>query len=346
LKPSSLVESPLVGALRFDAGRLPPRVRDEAGDMHARVAPLRHLRVGVILNQRAHRNLASERMLPAVSPQLDWAAPNTMVDLSAALARFAANDIDLLVIDGGDGTIRDTLSAAKAFFPNGLPRVALVPSGKTNALALDVGIPSDWTVHNAIAAAGSGRIERRSPIEITRAGEDTPSLSGFLFGAGAFVKATALAQQTHRLGAFKGLAVGMSLIGAIGQTLFAGRNNPWRQGVPVGIELEDSRTTKQDFYLLLASTLKRLPLGIRPFGPVRDGLKVLGVDAPPRHLLASFPAVLAGSQAAWLERLGYHRGDFTRLSLSLDTGFILDGEQYPGSRLTLARGRAIDFVIP
>ncbi|QNE32211.1 diacylglycerol kinase [Sphingomonas sp. NBWT7] len=346
MKPSSLVESPLAGALRFDAGTLSSRVRDEAVERRTRFAAPHSLRVGVILNQRAHRNLASERMLPAVSPQLDWAAPNTMGDLSRALARFATNGIDLLVIDGGDGTIRDTLSAAHAYFPAGLPPIALVPSGKTNALALDVGVPSDWTVHDAIAAANTGRIVRRTPIEITREGEDAPSLSGFIFGAGAFVKATALAQQTHRLGAFKGLAVGMSLLGAIAQTLFAGRDNAWRRGVPVGIELEDGRTLEQDLYLLLASTLERLPLGIKPFGAVRDGLKVLGVDAPPRQLLTSFPAVLAGSEAAWLERLGYHRRDFARLTLSLSAGFILDGEQYPGSRLTLARGRAIDFIVP
>src|SRR3546814_14166017 len=87
-----------------------------------------------------------------------------------------------------------------------MPRRAILPSGKTNALALDLGVPLDWAVADVVEAAVRGQFVRRAPIEIYRDGADQPDVRGFLFGAGAFVRATKVAQRTHRFGAFNGLA--------------------------------------------------------------------------------------------------------------------------------------------
>lgn len=303
-------------------------------------------RVGIVFNQRAHRNLQRAGALPAVDLSLDWASPQTEADLAAALARFAASKVDAIVVDGGDGTIRDVITAAARYFPDGLPRIAVVPSGKTNALALDLGVPRHWTLDDALATVAAGRTVARSPIEITRLGRDGPVLRGFLFGAGAFVKATALAQGVHRLGAFSGLAVAMSITAAVAQTMFAGSRNPWRRGERMRIDFGDGRAFDERLYLMIGSTLERLPLGLKPFGGVRGGLKLLGIDAPPRRIVASLPALLAGSEAAWLRRAGYHRTDAERVEVTLGGGFILDGEAFEGGSLTIARGTPLDFVVP
>lgn len=303
-------------------------------------------RVGIVFNQRAHRNLQRAGALPAVDLSLDWASPQTSAELSAALARFAASKVDVIVVDGGDGTIRDVITAAGRHFPDGLPRLAVVPSGKTNALALDLGIPRHWTLGDALATIAAGRTVQRAPIEITRIGRDGPVLHGFLFGAGAFVKATALAQGVHRLGAFSGLAVAMSITAAVAQTMFAGSRNPWRRGERMRIDFRDGRTFDQRLYLMIGSTLERLPLGMKPFGSIRGGLKLLGIDAPPRRVITSLPALLAGSEAQWLRRAGYHRTDADRVDVTLSGGFILDGEAFDGGSLTIARGTPLDFVVP
>lgn len=322
-------------------------VRRTVSDVDHSIAPVRqNARIGLIFNGRAHGNLARAAFAPDHAPSMDWAAPRTPDDLAEALARFAEQRIDALVVDGGDGTIRDILSEAPRHFPWGLPAMAIVPSGKTNALANDLGIPAGWTVTDAIRSVSAGRIKQRAPIEIRRDDAAAPALRGFLFGAGAFVKGTAIAQDTHRMGAFRGIAVGLSLAAAIGQTIFAGRGNHWRQGDAMRIDLSDGRRVAKSFYIVLGTTLKRLPLGLKPFGHVRDGFKLLGVEAPPRHLILTVPALLAGSESAWLERLGYHRADVDRMRLSLDTDFILDGESYAGGDLSIARGAPVDFVVP
>jgi len=300
---------------------------------------------GVIANRRAHRNQGGARPSRELPLHVLHAAPGTPAELDRALADFARAEVGALVIDGGDGTIRDVLSAAPRHFGDTLPMLALVPSGKTNALAIDVGVPRNWTVEDAIAAVAGCGVVHRTPLEIARAGEPGV-LRGFLLGAGGFVGATALAQRTHRAGAFRGLAVGLSLAGAVAQTLFGGRGNRWRQGEPMLVELADGRRIEQPFYLLLASTLERLPLGLKPFGRVRAGLKLLGVDAPPWHLGLTLPALLAGSEAGWIGDHGYHRADTGRFRLRLDAEFVLDGETYAGGDLGIRRGAPLAFLSP
>jgi hypothetical protein len=304
----------------------------------------RGLRIGAIVNKRAHRNAARE--IFNGSTLLDWAAPASVGELDAALARFAESKIDTLVIDGGDGTIRDVLSASARVFTGPMPTIAVVPSGKTNALAIDLGVPADWSLKDAIAAATAGQIKLRSPVEVSRLGEAGPGLRGFLFGTGAFVKATALAQETHKVGAFRGLAVGMALTGGVLQTAFAGSNNHWRQGERTEIQLEDGRRLDRSLYLVLGSTLERLPLGLKPFGRERAGLKFLGIDAPPRHIVATAPMLLSGSEAGWLERIGYHRADMEAMTISVPSGFILDGELYRGGDLSVRKGAPLRFLVP
>ena len=303
-------------------------------------------RAGVIFNGRAHRNNGTGLTFAGAEPRVLHCAPSTKAELDRALARFAETRIETLVIDGGDGTIRDVLSLASRHFQAGLPRLAIVPSGKTNALAADLGVPRHWTVRDALSAASKGRVLRRAPVEVRYNGEPGQKLRGFMFGAGAFVRATALARRTHSFGAFNGIAVGLSLAGAIGQTLFAGANNSWRRGERMTIGLADGRAATQPFYLLLGSTLERLPLGIKPFGPERSGLKLLGVDAPPRNLAISAPWLLTGSQNPWLARQGYKQADVDAFRLRLESSFILDGELFAGGDLSIRRGEPLEFLLP
>jgi len=302
--------------------------------------------VGIIFNRRAHRNLGHALAVRDLAQTLDWSYPQTEQDLREALARFASRKIDILVVDGGDGTIRDVLSIAAAYFRDGLPKIAIIPSGKTNALALDLGIPIHWSLDDALAALASGRTKLRCPIEVRHAAAATPHLRGFLFGAGAFVEATAVAQNVHGIGGYRGVAVGLSLAAAVAQTVFGGRGNRWRRGIDVRVTPKNEVPVEQPFYLILGSTLKRLPLGLRPFGRERAGLKMLGIDAPPRHVLATLPALLAGSEATWLERFGYHRRTTDSVRLQFETGFVLDGETYPGGDLILEQGDPLEFVVP
>jgi len=306
----------------------------------------RELRAAVIFNKKARRNLEADSARSLASAGIGHAAPDTHEDLRRALADFAGRGVNGIVIDGGDGTVRDVATFAAAIFPGGLPLLTLVPSGKTNALALDLGIPSGTPVEAALEALRSGRVKQRAPIEIVREGSSAPDLRGFIFGAGAFVRATNLAQRTHRLGAFNNVAVGLSIAGGVAQTLIGGKRNAWRRGDHTRIAVAGDGRLDRALYVLIASTLKRMPLGITPFGAPRAGLKLLAIDAPPKRMLASLPALLAGRQASWLEGAGYHRIDAGEIELTLSGDFVLDGEVYPGGPMTMRQGAPIAFAVP
>lgn len=336
-------------ALAFDAAL--PRHGwswDVPATRSAEVVPLAlPLKVGVISNPRSHRNKLQHGAQLGDLTDILHAAPRTPEALDRSLAEFAAEGVDLLAVDGGDGTVRDVITAAQRHFHGRFPRLAVVPSGKTNALALDLGTPKHATLPELIAAARANQFQPRVPIEVFR--EDAPDavpLRGFLLGAGGFVRATGLAQRTHGWGAFNDLAVGLSLVWAVTQTFFAGADNPWRQGEPMRIDTADGQVIDGRQYLLFASTLERLPLGVRPLGPPRAGLKMLTVDAPPARMIRNVPRLLAGEMSARMERDGYRHSEPAILRLTMDGGFILDGELYEGGALTIRRGAPLHFIAP
>ena len=310
------------------------------------VAATAGLTIGIVCNPKAHRNHGAEYQqgLPGAESVI-LAAPRTRNALAEVLADFAAKRIDLLVIDGGDGTVRDVLTAAEGVWGAAWPRIAVIPSGKTNALAIDLGIPKGWTLAQALDAVRAGKVEVRRPVEIDRNDGRRP-LRGFLFGAGAFVDGTELAQHTHRAGAFNGIAVGLATAGAILQTMFGRATGAWRRGSMMRLQLAGRPAETRARYILLASTLGRLPLGVKPFGPAKRDLRLLSVDAPPKRLWAAAPAVLAGSHAAWLNKAGYHRLETTGFDVELERGFILDGELFGGGTLSVRQGPKLSFVVP
>ena len=62
-------------------------------------------KVGVIYNPRSHRNQGADFDC-GLSPHVHISQPGDRSQLPKALADFAARGIDLLVINGGDGTVR------------------------------------------------------------------------------------------------------------------------------------------------------------------------------------------------------------------------------------------------
>lgn len=305
----------------------------------------------LISNPRSHRNKGARATSFDGGPR--HVSPSTLSELEDAIAQFAAEKVKLLIIDGGDGTIRDVLTAGYDIWKGDPPRLLVLPSGKTNALANDLRIPSRLEIGHSLRFAVQSHIERRAPIEVRGAGLGCTVLRGFVFGAGAFVDAIALAQRTHRAGAFAGLAVGLTLAWSIGRTLWGSQGSNWADGAEMAVSYGADSVPlhgrvpdgQRDGYLLLASTLNRLPLGLRPFGRERPGMKTLLIDAPPLAVPTSVPRLLLGSHAPSLETSGYHRVDTDQMHLDMPAGFVLDGEYYPGGTYVLSRGEPLEFLV-
>jgi hypothetical protein len=314
--------------------------------------------VGVIYNPCSHRNLGADFDC-GLCPHVHIATPRTRDQLPAALAEFAGKGIDLLVINGGDGTVRDVLTCGQAIFGDEWPAIAVLPRGKTNALSYDLAVPEDWTLQDAIAALDHGRRVWRRPMTIQARGDHDKQgkasrIAGFILGAGAFTTATRAGQNAHKLGAFDGMVVAVTGIWALLQSLFAGRGNPWRKGARMRIGLgaadvpmvHSGQGDPAMRQLLFASTLERLPAGIRPFGALRAGLKLVAVDQISRRTTALIPLVLTGRLRKGLRERGIHQLAATQFTLSIEDQFILDGEAFPPGEYRIEQGPELAFIAP
>jgi hypothetical protein len=307
--------------------------------------------VGVIFNPRSHRN-ARLRRAAEEQPGAIVASPAKRGELGAVLAGFAEQRVECIAISGGDGTVRDVLTAGMPVFGDNWPPIAVIPSGKTNALNADLGSPKHWTLAEATAALrDGGRVVRRPLVvrDLVGGGE----LVGFVFGAGLFTVAVGAGQDAHRLGAFDSLAVIATTAWGVIQTILGSDRNPWRRGAEMrvrigadGQELPRSGTgDPARRAMLLASTLERFSAGIRPFGD-RQGMKLAVMDHPRRRLMAMIPAVATGWESPWLEKMGLHQCETTRIVLDVGDRFILDGEAFPAGSYEITEGPRLSFVVP
>lgn len=332
---------------RLDSGSRPRagvrRVRD-AGQ-----APT----VGVIYNPRSHRNLGADFDC-GVCPHVHIAQPRERGQLPQALTEFAEKGIDLLVINGGDGTVRDVLTCGQDIFGDDWPAIAVLPKGKTNALTVDLGVPDDWTLQDAVDALDHGRRIYRRPMTVARADQPQSRVAGFILGAGAFTKATQAGQSAHKLGAFDSMVVAVTGTWALLQSMFATRSNPWRKGAQmrIGLGTADAPMAHSGHgdpamrQLLFASTLERLPAGIKPFGALKTGLKLVAIDQISRRTTALIPLVLMGKIRNGLRQRGIHQLAATQFSLSTSEPFIMDGEAFPAGDYRIEQGPELAFIAP
>ncbi len=309
--------------------------------------------VGVIYNPRSHRNLGADFDC-GLCPHVHIAQPRERGQLPLALAEFAERGIDLLVINGGDGTVRDVLTSGQAIFGDDWPAIAVLPKGKTNALTVDLGVPDDWTLQDAIDALDQGQRVYRRPMTVAAATEPGKRVAGFILGAGAFTKATQAGQSAHKLGAFDSMVVVVTAIWAVLQSLFAGRGNAWRRGAKmrIGLGATDAPMAHSGHgdpdmrQLLFASTLERLPAGIKPFGALKNGLKIVAMDQISRRTMALVPLALLGRVRGSLRERGIHQLAASQFTLAIEDQFILDGEAFPPGEYRIEQGPELAFVAP
>lgn len=300
--------------------------------------------VGVIRNMRSHRNKGREQ---GGAPGAEVLVETTTKrrELPGVLDSFARKGIDYLAISGGDGTVRDVLTCGAEIFGHDWPPLIVLPKGKTNALAADIGAPVGWRLAQAMEAARKGSFVQRCPLVVAEADDPSARVYGFLLGGGVFHRTISLGQNAHRWGAFNSAAVVLTAAWALGQALLAGSANHWRQRSRMALTAPDGTSLPggDERFVMIASTLENFPLALKPFGRLREGLKLIVLDTPARQSLLRIPLIALGREA---EKSGYHRLALESFGLDISEPFILDGEAFPPGRYRVSTGPALTFVAP
>ena len=307
--------------------------------------------VGLIRNPRSHRNEAG-RSQRVSDPNIILRMPDKRSELPAILEEFARERVDYIAIDGGDGTVRDVLTCGAGQFGESWPALIVLPSGKTNALAHDLGIPADWSVADAIAAARQGNVVMRRPMVVSQRGDDKAQVRGFVLGAGAFTHAVTLGQDAHRFGAFNSAAVAVTTAWSALQALFGSAGNKWRKPTRMYLADEDGRAIEShagrpdERYLLLASTLYGFPAGLDPFRSVTGRIRFGVLDTASRRVLSRLPMLMRGKITPATRNRGAHVHGVDAMQFDIGDSFILDGEAFPAGQYRITAGRRLRFIVP
>jgi diacylglycerol kinase family enzyme len=264
----------------------------------------------------------------------------------------------VLVINGGDGTVQAALTELYngGHFGDEAPPVAVLPSGKTNLIALDLGAKGDpiETLERLIELA---RNDDLAPYTVARelialrhgdAG-GRPVIGMFLGGAGLADAMLYCREKIYPLGLPNGVAHVLAAMAGLAKLVLRGKAGflpPDTQPLSLSLSDEGDRLTGR-FSLLIVTTLERVLLSM-DLGDRREGsLKLLAVEQRPGSLIVAFLTSVAGKLGRSKVR-GVHFQETDQITIESDNSHvILDGETFraePGRPINLRPAMPLSFV--
>jgi len=252
-------------------------------------------------------------------------------DLPAAVETLLADGVELLGINGGDGTVHAVLTALlRASAGQPLPSIALLPGGTTSMSARGVNggaVPFDRALDTLLTAANSASTgQARHLLKIHAAGSDAQL--GLSLGMGAIVSGVEYChERIYSLGLRDEWAAGAALLRA-GWGI-ARREPVFADGVPLDLDIDGERHSAKAS-IFLVTVLDELILGIRPFwGDGEDPLRITLVREHAARFLRSFPDFLRGRAHPHLtEAAGYLSRRGSHVEIRSQGPYTIDGEIY------------------
>lgn len=311
--------------------------------------------VGLLSNRqsgRNRRNFAKISKVLANYPDIMHCETATPAEILQALQHLAQRGVQVLGINGGDGTVQATLTALlqQPYFPV-LPLLAILPSGTTNMTAGDVGLRG--SPQGALAKLLAWSRQPQKPVHLIQRHVLQVQTSdacrfGMFFGAGAIIRGIELChQQLYTWGLRNEWAPGLATLRIL--AAIARRDPAYIAPVPMDVSLDQQTLgPSQDYLAVLVSSLERLFLGLRPYwGHESGALFYTAIRAHPKRAMYALPPLFWGRPNRFgTPENGYHSHNLNYVQLKLDSRFTLDGELYssPDGRVQISPGERLSFI--
>jgi len=290
--------------------------------------PERHNVLGYILGQRGQ-----------------LAVTNSIAELESVASDFKAKDVEILAINGGDGTISRTLTAfIRCYGDRPLPKIAILGGGTINVLRTNLGIrgrPED-VLFRLVEGHSSGmnfQIKKNATLRI----EDS---YGFMFGDGIVANFLDLfyRHKTNALGSVL-LMVRLYWAAIFNRELFLSvvSQQDYRLFPKNGRPLEGLSAA------VMCSTLPRMPLGARFFTLLDknpDKMECISFQLDESKILWQLPVMLVGTALGmnlWQQRICTRSID---IQATPGRRYTVDGELFTaeGDTIKVTMGPQLDFV--
>ncbi|MCW3798188.1 diacylglycerol kinase family protein [Sphingomonas sp. BN140010] len=262
----------------------------------------------------------------------------------------------LLVINGGDGTVQAALTELHngGHFGTDIPPVAVLPNGKTNLIALDLGAQGDpvTALSRLLEIARSDLSEHLVARELIAlrcgAQEQRPVIGMFLGGAGLADTMLYCRNRIYPLGLPNGLSHAITAVAVLLRGLLG-----WKakflppEPAPLQVSVAKDGKISGRFAVLAVTTLEKLLLGSELRPGTGGRLKMIAIEQKPASMLRGL-RVLAGWAGQRTEFNGVHVEDADEISIEGErSSVILDGETFEartGRPIFLTRATPLSFV--
>ncbi len=304
--------------------------------------------IGVIHNPFSRRNRRNPFGMDAmgfiVGSSGDAVATKNIEDMREILRFFREREIDILAINGGDGSNSHVLTGMVDTWGEApLPKVALLRGGTMNIAASSCGVRGSpaGLMMNLVRKFRDG-----VPLETTRRHLlRVDDRYGFIYGIG-FVHSFLEVLYAGGKSRWKT----MKLLGrAVGSTLVRGKLYRRLFGrVRCTVTMDGKRWRWRSFSALAASTVEQIGLGFKPFLRCREKpgtFQLLGVIGSPGSLIPSLPKAFFGraiSRKKFVAAVARRAVVEAREPLP----YTLDGENYPGAKkVRLRAGPEVEIIV-
>lgn len=309
------------------------------------------------------RSTGNKSLLPRIRsycahhPEVFHYEVESVGQIADALKMIARVKPKVLIINGGDGTVQAALTELHngGHFCGAIPPVAVLPNGKTNLIALDLGARGDAlaALERIIEIARDGlegHIVPREMIALSDGeGGRRPMLGMFLGGAGLADSILYCRHRIYPLGLPNWLSHILTVF-AIFATAITGARASFLPGrpEPMSVSVTRAGVLQGRFTLLMVTTLEKLLINVRSRGEAGlGGLKLMAIEEKRWTLVRALFATFAG-------RLGRKRMDGIHLAqgdeiriVGAHPSVILDGELFEsvgGQPIVLTSTPPMDFV--
>jgi len=320
------------------------------------------VRIALLSNPKSTGNIAQLpriREYCADHPDLFHYEVEHASQIGEAMKSIARVKPCVLAINGGDGTVQATLTELYngGHFGGTPPPVAVLPSGKTNLIALDLGARGD-PVHTLGRLIELARNDDLGPYTVARelialrrgdGLEERPVIGMFLGGAGLADTMLYCRNKIYPLGLPNGVAHGITAFALLMKLLLrirAGFLPPDPQPLSVSLHEKGNRINGR-FSLLAVTTLEKLLLSSELAGNRQGSLKLLAVEEKPMSVLRGLAASIAGKLGHENVR-GVHFEQADEITIEGEnSNVILDGETFRaerGSPINLRPAQPLSFV--
>ena len=317
-------------------------------------------RIALLSNPKSTRNVAQLsriREYCADHPDIFHYEVEHAHQIGDAMKAIARVRPKVLAINGGDGTVQAALTEIYngGYFEGEPPPVAVLPSGKTNLIALDLGARGDpiEALERLIELARTDL----KPYTVARElialrhgeGDDRPVIGMFLGGAGLADTMLYCRDKIYPLGLPTGLAHGLTAFALMAKWFLKAKASflppdPSPLRVSVG---KNATALSGQFSLLAVTTLEKLLLNSELGGRRNGTLKLLAIEERPMSLIRGLAASFVGRLGRSPVR-GVHFEEANEITIEGESWHvILDGETYRtelGSPINLRPAQALSFV--